>query len=328
MSQNVAVHYQGFLEGHNGWVTSLQVGQTKEGKPLLISGSRDKSIIVWKLDLENPEEIKNEKGEVVDSKVGLPNKSLHGHNHFVSSLALNSTSNKLISGSWDKTARLWDIPTFTTQKILAQHSKDVLAVSFSQNERVIFTGAMDRTLKYWNTQGEMKHSNSAFKGWVTSIVNINKGKEHYMAVGCMDGDVSILDHEYSIIRTIKGEEYGVTSLSASDEGDFLFVGYKNGVVKLFALANDPQGEDVLKQTIETNVDVNAISFNSSHFAIVALGTSAGLQIRNVKKGTIAYENKDIKSPCLSLAYDESKKYLFAGHADGTIRVYTIENAQE
>ena len=45
MSQNVAVHYQGFLEGHNGWVTSLQVGQTKEGKPLLISGSRDKSII-------------------------------------------------------------------------------------------------------------------------------------------------------------------------------------------------------------------------------------------------------------------------------------------
>ena len=62
MSTNVKVHYQGFLEGHNGWVTSLQVGQTKEGKPLLISGSRDKSIIVWKLDLENPEEIKNEKG--------------------------------------------------------------------------------------------------------------------------------------------------------------------------------------------------------------------------------------------------------------------------
>ena len=61
MSTNVKVHYQGFLEGHNGWVTSLQVGQTKEGKPLLISGSRDKSIIVWKLDLENPEEIKNEK---------------------------------------------------------------------------------------------------------------------------------------------------------------------------------------------------------------------------------------------------------------------------
>ena len=83
-----------------------------------------------------------------------------------------------------------------------------------------------------------------------------------------------------------------------------------------------------KQKIETNVDVNAVNFSSAHFSLVALGTSKGLEIRNVKKGTIAYENKDIKSPCLSLAYDESKKYLFAGHADGTIRVYTIENAQE
>ena len=153
--------------------------------------------------------------------------------------------------------------------------------------------------------------------------------DHSIVISFLDTvQHSILDHEYSIIRTIKGEEYGVTSLSVSDEGDFLFVGYKNGVVKLFALANDPQGEDVAKQSIETNVDVNAISFNSNHFAIVALGTSSGLQIRNVKKGTIAYENKDVKSPCLSLAYDESKKYLFAGHADGTIRVYTIENSQE
>ena len=116
---------------------------------------------------------------------------------------------------------------------------------------------MDKTLKYWNTQGEMKHSNSSFKGWVTAIENINKGKEHYMAVGCMDGSVSILDHEYSIVRTIKGEDYGVSALSASDEGDFLFVAYKNGIVKLFSLG-DATGEDVQKQVIETNTDVNAV----------------------------------------------------------------------
>ena len=325
MSQQV--EYLGYLEGHNGWVTSLQVGQTKDGKPLLISGSRDKSILLWEFDLEKKEEVKNEKGDIIDYKVGYPKKSLHGHNHFVSSLALNSSSNKLISGSWDKTARLWDLPTYTTQKILAGHSKDVLAVSFSQNERVIFTGAMDKTLKYWNTQGEMKHSNSAFKGWVTSIVNINKGKEHYMAVGCMDGDVSILDHEYSIVRTIKGEEYGVTALSASDEGDFLFVAYKNGVVKLFALS-DGNGDDVMKQSIETNVDVNAVNFTSAHFSLVALGTSNGLEIRNVKKGELLFKNDKIAaSPCLALAYDASKKYLFAGHADGTIRVYAITNQE-
>lgn len=183
---------------------------------------------------------------------------------------------------------------------------------------------MDKTLKYWNTQGEMKHSNSSFKGWVTAIENINKGKEHYMAVGCMDGSVSILDHEYSIVRTIKGEDYGVSALSASDEGDFLFVAYKNGIVKLFSLG-DATGEDVQKQVIETNTDVNAVDFESAHFSFVALGTANGLQIRNVKTQKVEYENKAVQSPCLSLSYDKSKQYLFAGHADGKIRVYKIEN---
>ena len=240
---------------------------------------------------------------------------------------MSSDSKKLISGSWDKTARLWDIPTYTSQNILAQHTKDVLTVGFSQNERVIFTGSMDKTLKYWNTQGQMKFSNSSFRGWITCMVNFNRGKEQFMAVGCMDGDVRILDHEFSIIRIIEGGDYGVTSLSASDEGDFLFVAYKNGTVKLFSLATSNEGKDQEKQVIESNVDINTIAFESKQFAIIALGTSTGLQILNVKDKKSIYENEFIKSPCISLCYDQTKEYLFAGHADGKIRVYKINTNQ-
>jgi hypothetical protein len=48
----------GVLAGHNGWVTSLQTGHpSKEGEDsnILVSGSRDKSIIVWKLYNDNVE---------------------------------------------------------------------------------------------------------------------------------------------------------------------------------------------------------------------------------------------------------------------------------
>ena len=98
-------------------------------------------------------------------------------------------------------------------------------------------------------------------------------------------------------------------------------------MKLFALS-DGNGDDVMKQSIETNVDVNAVNFTSAHFSLVALGTSNGLEIRNVKKGELLFKNDKIAaSPCLALAYDASKKYLFAGHADGTIRVYAITNQE-
>ena len=58
-------------------------------------------MIVWKLDLENPEEITTE-GEVSDFRVGKPFKALKGHNHFVSCLAMSRDSKYVVSGSWGK----------------------------------------------------------------------------------------------------------------------------------------------------------------------------------------------------------------------------------
>ena len=45
------------LEGHGGAVTWLVCGVDENGEPLLISGSRDKSIIKWKLHVDEPKEI-------------------------------------------------------------------------------------------------------------------------------------------------------------------------------------------------------------------------------------------------------------------------------
>jgi guanine nucleotide-binding protein subunit beta-2-like 1 protein len=97
---NLSVEHIGNLSGHNGWVTSLAVGVDAEGKPLLVSGSRDRSLIVWKLDLENPEEVQSADNEVVESRVGKPFKSLKGHSHFVSCLSMAKDSKHVVSGSW------------------------------------------------------------------------------------------------------------------------------------------------------------------------------------------------------------------------------------
>ena len=307
----------GVLEGHGGAVTSLVCGEDEKGAPLLISGSRDKSIIKWQLHLDEPKEVvikvDKEEGEDGQEKenvqrkyiVGKPLRSLHGHNHFVSSLALNSDSTKLISGSWDKTIRLW---------------------GFSQDERLIFSGGMDNTLKYWNTKGELKYENNQFRGWVSCILNISKQKTFYIAVGSWDGSVKILNKDYEVQREIQGGEYAVTSLSTDDKGDYLFVAYKNGTIKVINIEEGSENES--KSTIETGIDINAILFESKFFQIFALGTSKGLQIRRIKgKKKPEFEDNE-NGACLSLAYNKSKEYLFAGFADGTIKVYKTLNESE
>ena len=52
MSNEFTIEYIGVLEGHGGAVTSLVCGENKDGSSLLLSGSRDKSIIRWELNFE------------------------------------------------------------------------------------------------------------------------------------------------------------------------------------------------------------------------------------------------------------------------------------
>jgi len=326
MSSGFSIEPLGVLEGHGGAVTSLVCGENSDNSPLLLSGSRDKSIIQWELNFEGTKvTYEDANGDPKEKTlVGKPLRSLHGHNHFVSSLALNSDNTKIVSGSWDKTIRLWDIASSKSDLLFKGHTKDVLCVGFSHDERLIFSGGMDNSLKYWNTKGDLRYDNDKFRGWVSCILNIQKGKSNYIAVGCWDGTVKILNSEYNLDREIPGGEYAVTSLSTDDEGDFLFIAYKNGTIKVWNMQEQPSEneEDNIKQTIETGVEINAILFDTKFFEVFAIGTSKGLQIRKIK------ENKDKKpvfedksGPCLSLCYDKSKSYLFAGFANGVIKVY-------
>merc|ERR1712226_1075168 len=133
---------KGTLKGHNGWVT--QIATTPVFPDMLLSASRDKTIIMWHLTRE-------------DTQYGIPKRRLQGHSHFVSDVVISSDGQFALSGSWDGTLRLWDIATGKTTRRFVGHEKDVLSVAFSVDNRQIVSGSRDGTIRLWNTLGECKY---------------------------------------------------------------------------------------------------------------------------------------------------------------------------
>ena len=70
----------------------------------------DKTLIVWKLTRD-------------ETNYGIPQKRLYGHSHFISDVVLSSDGNYALSGSWDKTLRLWDLAAGKSTRRFEDHTK-------------------------------------------------------------------------------------------------------------------------------------------------------------------------------------------------------------
>lgn len=145
---------RGTLEGHNGWVTSLA---TSAGQPnLLLSASRDKTLISWKLTGD-------------DQQYGVPVRSFKGHSHIVEDCALTADGAYALSASWDKTVRLWDVSTGETYQRFVGHKGDVMSVAIDRKASMIISGSRDKTIKVWSIKGECLATMLGHNDWVSQV---------------------------------------------------------------------------------------------------------------------------------------------------------------
>jgi len=118
-----SLQLRGILKAHGNWVTCIAT--SSENPDMLLTGSRDKSIIIWHLTKES------------EQNYGVPRRSLTGHSHFVQDVVISSDGQFGLSGSWDGTLRLWDLNSGVTTRRFIGHTKDVLSVAFSADNRQI-----------------------------------------------------------------------------------------------------------------------------------------------------------------------------------------------
>lgn len=321
----------GELRGHNDWVTCITSGHSlkeNEDSNLLISGSRDKTLMIWKLHGENK-----------NGLYGEPLKSFTGHNHFVTDLALSNDNSMVISSSWDKTLRLWDIKTGKTIRRFVGHTKEVLSVALSQDNRQIISAGSDLGIKLWNTLGENKFTtdNNNHTDWVSCIryspstktasAKGDVGKPFFASVG-WDGRLKIWNTNFQIRYTFKAHLGNINALAISPNFKYVATGGKDKMLNIWELKD----LNAVSRAIDAGSTINQISFNyKQQWVAVATETSVKVwDLQSKDSSPIAElasdrkekEGKKGKLPqCISLTWNALGDKIFAGFSDGVIRVW-------
>lgn len=116
--------------------------------PILVTGSRDHNIHVWKLPIANDDEIKptfdcNENENPYLIAV------LAGHTQSVRSVS--GYGNIIVSGSYDSTVRVWDLlDNGRCKHVLTGHQDRVYSTTIDFQSKTCFSGSMDATINVWN----------------------------------------------------------------------------------------------------------------------------------------------------------------------------------
>ncbi len=135
------------FKGHSKTVFCIDI----ISKCLIATGSSDKLIKIWNTGNLNLIKIASLICFLLLNNVdtGADLKTLKGHNGAVNCLKVSNDKLKLISGSEDKTIKIWSIDTGACLKTLTGHTNNVWSLQLIKSETLL-SSATDGTIKYWN----------------------------------------------------------------------------------------------------------------------------------------------------------------------------------
>ncbi len=119
-------------------------------------------------------------------------KQVFPHGNMVAVVAFSPDGKTIATGSWDKTARLWDLKTGRPIGPTIQHQESVRGVAFSPDGRWLATASNDKTARVWDVAtGQPITPPLEHSGFVFCIAFSPDGRK--VLTGCLDRGARLWD---------------------------------------------------------------------------------------------------------------------------------------
>ncbi|MDM8562505.1 WD40 repeat domain-containing protein [Candidatus Marithioploca araucensis] len=206
------------LKGHTNAVLSLAFSPDNR---YLVSGSSDKNAIIWNME-SKASALGTSKPKGLDSR-------LSGHTKEIYAVAFTPDSQRVVTGSYDHSLRLWRVRDGGLITTLKGHTDKVYAVAISPQEDIIASGSDDYSIRLWDGRTGQFIKTLANQG--TQVGSLSFSPDgRYLVSSCGGGGCAANpEHVWSIpdgkeIVTYRGHDNVVIATAVSPDGRVVATG--------------------------------------------------------------------------------------------------------
>ncbi len=273
-----------------------------------------------------------------------------GHSQILKAVACSPDGRLILTGSIDRTARLWDASTGAELKVFTGHTDDVTAVAFSPDSRLALTASQDSTARLWDLATGTQiglftvRAKASMKG-ITSVAFSPDGRS--ILLGCWDTNTYLWDVQTTkLLRVFAGPlrfTGFVSSVAFSPDGKTVLLGTGDNVSRLLNAATglELQRFPAPKQALpnnkfpplpsrvkEGNVWVTSVAFSPDGRFVLTGSRDRSAQLWDAATGKPLRRFAGHQGDISSVAFSADGRLVLTGSDDGTARLWNVESGTE
>jgi len=256
--------------------------------------------------------------------------TFRGHSDGVIAMAISPDGKRIVSGSDDKTIKIWDSASGDELMTLRGHDDWISSVAFSPDGKRIISGSADNTVKVWDsaTGAELM----TLRGHIDDVYGIAISPDGKRIVsGSIDKTIRVWNATNGDeLMTIRGHHRQIGPVLFSPDGRKIISGSLDWTVQTQSIKvwDAATGAELMTLSGHDYHWINSIDISPDGKQIVSGGSDSIIKVWDLTTGSEIMTIRGHKLAVTEVAFSPDGKRIVSGSKDGTIKVWDVSTGTE